>query len=206
MITIVDYGMGNLRSVQKGFERIGTPAEFATTAEEIASAEHLVLPGVGAFRDAIGQLRRRDLAGAIVDHATAGKPFLGICLGLQLLFDASEEGGEYEGLGLIPGRVLRFPETDGFKIPHMGWNRLNNTASCPLFEGIPSEAHFYFVHSYYVAPTDTSDTAASTDYILPFTSAIARDNIVAVQFHPEKSQQWGLKLLSNFAATAVASY
>ena len=205
MITIVDYGMGNLRSVQKGFERLGVPARIATTQREVAEAEHLVLPGVGAFRDAISELRHRDLAGPIIDHVAADKPFLGICLGLQLLFDVSEEGGEYEGLGLIPGRVVRFPETEGFKIPHMGWNRLKPAHQCPLFQGIPQEAHFYFVHSYYVVPTDESVVAARTNYISPFVSAVARGNLAAVQFHPEKSQRYGLELLRNFAEGSAVS-
>jgi glutamine amidotransferase len=205
MITIVDYGMGNLRSVQKAFERVGVEAAIATTASDVAKADHLVLPGVGAFRDAIAELRSGDFVGPILDHLAAGKPFLGICLGLQMLFDVSEEGGEYEGLGVIPGRVRRFPEEPGFKVPHMGWNRLKPAAATPLFEGIPPESHFYFVHSYHVVPDDESVVAARTDYIRPFVSAIARDNLFAVQFHPEKSQRHGLHVLKNFAACPVDS-
>jgi glutamine amidotransferase len=199
MITIVDYGMGNLRSVQKAFERVGVEAVIADRGSEIAAAEQLVLPGVGAFRDAIGELRRKDLVGPVVDHVTAGKPFLGICLGLQLLFDVSYEGGEYEGLGVLRGRVQRFPEQPGFKVPHMGWNRLRRQGEHPALADIPKDAHFYFVHSYHVVPEDDSVIAARTDYIVPFVSVVRRDNLFAVQFHPEKSQRHGLQLLKNFA-------
>lgn len=199
MITIVDYGMGNLRSVQKAFERVGTAAVFATDPLDIAGAEQLVLPGVGAFRDAIAELRRKDLVRPVLDHIAAGKPFLGICLGLQLLFDVSDEGGEHEGLGILAGRVERFPEQAGFKVPHMGWNRLERTGDSQMLVDIPDEAHFYFVHSYHVVPTEQSVVAARTSYIVPFVSAVARDNLFAVQFHPEKSQRHGLQLLKNFA-------
>jgi glutamine amidotransferase len=199
MITIVDYGMGNLRSVQKGFERVGAKAVIATAPREVASAERLVLPGVGAFRDAISELRRKDLVAPVLDHIAAGKPFLGICLGQQLLFEESDEGGLYEGLGVLRGRVERFPEQPGFKVPHMGWNRLERSGSCPVFSGIPDDAYFYFVHSYYVVPEEDSVVAARTKYIIPFVSAVARDNVFAVQFHPEKSQRHGLSLLKNFA-------
>jgi len=203
MITIVDYGMGNLRSVQKAFERVGVQAVIADRAADVAAAERLVLPGVGAFRDAIGELRRKDLVAPILDHVTAGTPFLGICLGLQLLFDVSYEGGEYEGLGILRGRVERFPETPGFKVPHMGWNRLRREQDGPALSGIPDDAHFYFVHSYHVVPEDESVVATRTDYILPFVSAVGRDNLFAVQFHPEKSQRHGLRLLQNFAGVGV---
>lgn len=199
MITIVDYGMGNLRSVQKAFERVGTAAVIASDPREIAAADQLVLPGVGAFRDAIAELRRKNLVQPVLDHIAADKPFLGICLGLQLLFDVSFEGGEYEGLGVISGQVKRFPDSPGFKVPHMGWNRLKQRGTSPVFAEIPPEAHFYFVHSYYVAPADESVIAATTDYIVPFVSAVSRANLFAVQFHPEKSQRYGLQLLKNFA-------
>ncbi|MBA3315659.1 MAG: imidazole glycerol phosphate synthase subunit HisH [Planctomycetota bacterium] len=199
MITIVDYGMGNLRSVQKAFERIGAEAVIASDPREVATAERLVLPGVGAFRDAIAELRRKDLVGPVVDHLAAGKPFLGICLGLQLLFEVSDEGGQHEGLGVLRGRVERFPDRAGFKVPHMGWNRLNRSGNCPVFSDTPDDAYFYFVHSYHVVPDDEAVVAARTDYIIPFVSAVARDNLFAVQFHPEKSQRHGLALLKNFA-------
>jgi glutamine amidotransferase len=200
MITIVDYGMGNLRSVQKAFERVGAEAIIAADAREVASATQLVLPGVGAFRDAIAELKRRDLVGPLREHIEAGKPLLGICLGMQLLFDVSYEGGEYEGLGVLSGTVERFPSRPGFKVPHMGWNRLARCGDPPVLAGIPNDAHFYFVHSYHVVPADQSVVAATTDYILPFVSAVGRENLFAVQFHPEKSQQSGLRLLQNFAS------
>lgn len=205
MISIVDYGMGNLRSVQKAFERIGHEATIARTAQEVGQADYLVLPGVGAFRDAIAELRRHDFIEPIRDHIASKKPFLGICLGLQLLFDASEEGGLHEGLGIFSGRVVRFPDTPGFKIPHMGWNRLHLKQEANLFQGIPPEAHFYFVHSYFVVPEDSRIVAATTDYIIPFVSAVARDNVTAVQFHPEKSQRYGMALLENFATQVSAN-
>jgi glutamine amidotransferase len=205
MVTIVDYGMGNLRSVQKAFERVGAGAAIADRPAAVAAAELLVLPGVGAFRDAIGELRRKDMVGPVLDHIAAGKPFLGICLGLQLLFDVSCEGGEHEGLGVLRGRVERFPEQPGFKVPHMGWNRLRRTGDHPILTAVPDDAYFYFVHSYYVVPEEESVVAARTDYILPFVSAVGRDNVFAVQFHPEKSQRHGLQLLKNFAELNIGS-
>ncbi|MCR9231935.1 MAG: imidazole glycerol phosphate synthase subunit HisH [bacterium] len=200
MITIVDYGMGNLRSVQKAFEKVGAEAQICTKPEEIAKASKLILPGVGAFRDAIQALKDQNLVEPILEHANSGKPFLGICLGLQLLFDVSYEDGEYEGLGIIPGKVVRFQDQPGLKIPHMGWNQIDATRPHPLLAGIPEHEHFYFVHSYYVAPDNDDDVAAWTDYGSRFASMVARDNLVACQFHPEKSQNAGLKLLQNFAA------
>jgi glutamine amidotransferase len=199
MITIVDYGMGNLRSVQKAFERLGIAARICTTPADIASAERLVLPGVGAFRDAIHELRRLDLVEPIRDHVAADKPFLGICLGLQLLFDVSYEDGEWPGLGIVPGKVVRFDEHPGLKIPHMGWNQLTPAGQPALLEGIPPDAYFYFVHGYYVVPADDAVVAARTDYGTRFTSVIGRGNLWATQFHPEKSQRFGLQLLQNFA-------
>lgn len=205
MIKIVDYGMGNLRSVQKAFERLQTPAEICRQARDLSDATHLVLPGVGAFRDAMHELRRQDMVPAILDHIASGKPFLGICLGLQLLFDVSYEDGEWEGLGIIPGKVVRFLDQPGLKIPHMGWNQLNRRQQLPLWDNIPETAHFYFVHSYHVVPDDETVIAARTDYGEPFVSVIAREQLMATQFHPEKSQQFGLQLLSNFAAIASPS-
>lgn len=199
MITIVDYGMGNLRSVQKAFESLGVDAEICNTAEGLADAEKMVLPGVGAFRDAIAELNKLEMTQPILDHIAAGKPFLGICLGLQLLFDVSYEDGEFEGLGVIPGKVVHFENQPDLKIPHMGWNSLEVTGANPLLEGIPDDAHFYFVHSYYVVPEDDSVVAARTDHGGKFVSMVARDNMFATQFHPEKSQRVGMKLLSNFA-------
>ncbi|MFO1021297.1 MAG: imidazole glycerol phosphate synthase subunit HisH [Planctomycetales bacterium] len=200
MITIVDYGMGNLRSVQKAFETLGVDAKVTSSPQEVAQATKLVLPGVGAFRDAIAELKRQDLVSPILDHVAAEKPFLGICLGLQLLFDVSYEDGEWKGLGIVPGEVVRFREVPGFKVPHMGWNQLQVVGEPALLAGIPRDAHFYFVHSYYVVPKDPAVIAARTDYIDPVTAMIQRGNLMATQFHPEKSQQVGLKLLKNFAA------
>ncbi|WP_299462368.1 imidazole glycerol phosphate synthase subunit HisH [uncultured Gimesia sp.] len=200
MITIVDYGMGNLRSVQKAFEKVGVEATVCSKPETISQATKLVLPGVGAFRDAIQALKTQSLVEPILEHVNSGKPFLGICLGLQLLFDVSYEDGEYEGLGIIPGKVVRFEEQPDLKIPHMGWNQIERTAAHPILADIPEHEYFYFVHSYYVVPENESDVAAWTDYGCRFASMVARDNIVASQFHPEKSQNAGLKLLQNFAS------
>jgi len=203
LIAIVDYGMGNLRSVQKAFERVGAVAEIVQTPEKIAAAEKVVLPGVGAFRDAIGHLREQGLVAPLVEAANSGRPFLGICLGLQLLFDVSYEDGEYKGLGVIPGRVVRFnfngkPDAAGLKVPHMGWNQLTWSQPCPLLEGLEPGRHFYFVHSYYVEPTDTALARAQCNYGYDFTAMIWRGNLFATQFHPEKSQAAGLKILENF--------
>jgi glutamine amidotransferase len=199
MIKIVDYGMGNLRSVQKAFEKLGVQAKVCATPEELGDAEKMVLPGVGAFRDAIAELKRQRMIESVKAHIAAEKPFLGICLGLQLLFDVGYEDGEYEGLGIIPGKVVRFEDQPGLKIPHMGWNRLSPVHRPPILEGVPNDAHFYFVHSYHVVPNDESVVATRTDYGGSFVSMIARRNMFATQFHPEKSQRVGLKLLENFA-------
>jgi glutamine amidotransferase len=204
---IVDYGMGNLRSVQKAFEHIGVHAEISSVASEIAAADRVVLPGVGAFRDAIGALRRHDLTGVLCDHLAADRPFLGICLGLQLLMDVSFEDGEHEGLGAIPGSVIRFSLPPEFKIPHMGWNQLNLRApeEHGLLQELGPEPWFYFVHSYHVVPADSSWIAATTDYGRPFVSVVAKSNVMATQFHPEKSQSSGMQLLRNFLACTSAS-
>ncbi len=199
MIAIVDYQMGNLRSVQKGFEKVGHDAVITCDAREIARAEKIVLPGVGAFKDAINELRNRDLVGPIRDAVDANKPFLGICLGLQLLFDISYEGGEFEGLGIVPGKVVRFDIPPEYKVPHMGWNAAAICKPAPILEGIPDGTHFYFVHSYYVVPDDSQVVAIQTEYHRPFCAMIWRDNLFATQFHPEKSQSFGLQILRNFA-------
>jgi glutamine amidotransferase len=198
-IIIVDYGMANLRSVQKAFEKLGHPAEITSDPNRVTEADKLVLPGVGAFRDAIAKLNESGLSAPIIGHIDAGKPFLGICLGLQLLFTKSYEDGEYAGLDLLSGDVVRFPATPGLKVPHMGWNQLRIKKRAPVLRDVPDEASVYFVHSYYVAPKDAEIIATETDYPTPFTSAIWRDNIFATQFHPEKSQQVGLSMLKAFA-------
>lgn len=200
MISIVDYGMGNLRSVQKAFEKLGTPAQIVTQPEQIAAAEKLVLPGVGAFRDAIRELQTLELVAPIKAHIAADKPFLGICLGLQMLFDLSYEDGEWPGLGVIPGKVVRFAEHPDLKVPHMGWNQLEVVGEPRLLAGIPRDAYFYFVHSYFVEPQSDDVVASRTDYGQRFVSMVARNNLFATQFHPEKSQAVGLKLLGNFAS------
>jgi glutamine amidotransferase len=199
MIAIIDYEMGNLRSVQKGFERVGHAATITGDPAALADAEKIVLPGVGAFRDAIAALQQRELVEPIRAAVEAGKPFLGICLGLQLLFDRSFEDGEYEGLGIVPGEVVRFRLPSEYKVPHMGWNQVHFRRRGPLFDGVDEGTHFYFVHSYYVVPRDESVIATETEYARPFCSSIWRDRLFAVQFHPEKSQAAGLRLLKNFA-------
>jgi glutamine amidotransferase len=199
MIKIVDYGMGNLRSVQKAFEKIGAEAVIVTRPADVEGAHKLVLPGVGAFRDAIHELKRTQLDRPVREHIAADKPFLGICLGLQLLFDVSYEDGQWEGLGVLGGKVVRFADQPDLKIPHMGWNSLEFAKPSRLFEGIVAGSSVYFVHSYYVVPNDESVIAARTEHGTRFVSAIARNNLFATQFHPEKSQSVGLRLLRNFA-------
>ena len=198
-IAIVDYQMGNLRSVQKAFEKVGQEAVITSDPRELLVADKVVLPGVGAFRDAIAELRRRDLVGPLGEVIASGKPFLGICLGLQLLFDVSYEDGEFEGLGLVAGEVRRFEIPSEFKVPHMGWNEVQQRLTPPLVMGIDPGTHFYFVHSYFVVPKDPDVVALTADYGGDFCAAIWRDNLFATQFHPEKSQAVGLKLLDNFA-------
>jgi glutamine amidotransferase len=199
MIAIIDYQMGNLRSVQKGFEKVGHEAIITSDPAELAKADKVVLPGVGAFGDAMAELRRRDLVQPIRDLVASGKPFLGICLGLQLLFDVGFEGGEHEGLGILRGQVVRFELPPEFKVPHMGWNQLTIRRASPLLTGLSDGVHCYFVHSFYVVPADPGVIATETSYSKPFCSSIWRDNLVATQFHPEKSQRDGLRMLQNFA-------
>ncbi len=202
MITIIDYGMGNLRSVQKGFEKVGYSAQVTDDPRVVEKAERLVLPGVGAFRDCMDNLRDGGFIEPIHQFIATGRPFLGICLGFQVLLGESEEFGSHQGLGIIPGKVTRFAEDmqlDGetLKVPHMGWNRIQHR-DIPLFKGVAQDSFVYFVHSYYVQPEDSAVVAATTDYGIEFCSAICRDNVVATQFHPEKSQQVGLTMLKNF--------
>lgn len=199
MIAIIDYQMGNLRSVQKAFERVGHAAAITSDPVILSQASKVVLPGVGAFADAIQELQRRELVPVIHELVNSGKPFLGICLGLQLLFDRSFEDGEHQGLGIIPGEVRKFNIPAEYKVPHMGWNQVQFRRRPPIFEGIDEETHFYFVHSYYVAPEQEDCVACETQYPNAFCSAIWRDNLFATQFHPEKSQVAGLRVLKNFA-------
>jgi len=200
-IAIVDYDMANLRSVQKAFARAGAEASIITKPEEIDRADKLVLPGVGAFRDAIVTLRERNLAEAILRHIQKGKLFLGICLGLQMLCDVGYEDGEHKGLGVIPGKCVRFDvdTTMGLKVPHMGWNQLIVRNPNPLLADLPAGCGVYFVHGYHIVPDDPSVIATETDYGRPFVSSIRRDNVMATQFHPEKSQKAGLKILENYS-------
>lgn len=205
-IGIIDYQMGNLRSVQKAFEKNGFTAEIFSSPDRFAEFDKIVLPGVGAFRDAIAEIRRRDLAGPLQDWIAEDRPFLGICLGLQLLFDRSYEDGEYEGLGIIPGEVVRFEIDPSLKVPHMGWNEVSRAAHFRGYDSVVDGTHFYFVHSYYVRPQDPEVVALTANYGIEFCAAVSRGNLLATQFHPEKSQTAGLRLLKEFAEkTPVAA-
>jgi glutamine amidotransferase len=200
MIAIIDYGMGNLRSVQKGFERVGHEAVVTSDAKTILSASKVVLPGVGAFPDCMRNLREYGLIDAVQQSIRSGKPFLGICLGLQLLFTESEEFGISKGLDIIKGRVIRFkgPEFSDLKIPHMGWNSISIKRQAPALSDVPDNSHVYFVHSFHVVPEDKGVIATTTPYGFEFVSSIWKDNVLAVQFHPEKSQGLGLSILKRF--------
>tara|TARA_B100000686_G_scaffold330724_1_gene393393 strand:+ start:2028 stop:2651 length:624 start_codon:yes stop_codon:yes gene_type:complete len=204
VIAIVDYGMGNLRSVQKGFESVGVEARVTGSKNEILNADAVVLPGVGSFRDCMVNLDRIGLIDVVRRSAQSGKPFLGICLGLQLLFSQSEEFGKISGLDILPGIVQRFPikmtDQEGLlKVPHMGWNRARICKKNSLLDSVPDESWFYFVHSYYVVPDDLGVCATRTTYGVEFVSGIQYENIYAFQFHPEKSQKVGLQILRSFA-------
>jgi imidazole glycerol-phosphate synthase subunit HisH len=200
MIVIIDYGMGNLRSVQKAIEAAGSAAEISSDPERVRRASKVVLPGVGAFADAMAELRRTGLDEAFREAVRAGKPCLGVCLGLQLLFDASEEDGEHTGLRLLPGRVVRFAARPGLKIPHMGWNTLTIRRPAPLLAGLPPSPSVYFVHSYHAVAENPQDVAAFAEYPDPFAAVVWRDNLTACQFHPEKSQSIGLGMYANFVS------
>jgi glutamine amidotransferase len=192
--------MGNLRSVQKALESLGYEAEVTDAPAKIAAADKVILPGVGAYSDAMAALRERRLVEPLRDVIASGKPTLGICLGMQLLFETSYEDGEHQGLGILGGKVVKFDIPREYKVPHMGWNQITATKKSPLFAGIDDGAYFYFVHSYYIVPTDSSIVATTTDYPQPFASSVELGNLYATQFHPEKSQTVGMKLLANFAA------
>jgi glutamine amidotransferase len=199
-IVIVDYGAGNLRSVQKAFEHLGYQAVFTSDPVAIRAAPAIVFPGQGASPPAMAALERDGMASAVREAIASGTPFFGVCLGLQLLLEHSEEGS-VDCLGIVPGTVRRFADahiTQGFKVPHMGWNSVKLRGEHPVFEGVPASSYFYFVHSYYADPTEDSWSKATTDYGLKFTSVVARDNLIATQFHPEKSGALGLKLYDNF--------
>ena len=196
MIAIIDYGMGNLRSVEKGFQKVGIDAVVITNPQAIDNAQAVVLPGVGAFRDCMRNLEQMSMTEPIVKSIQKGKPFLGICLGLQVLFTESEEFGICKGIGVLKGRVVKFQT--GLKVPHMGWNNIKIVQRPPIFDGIHDESFFYFVHSFYVVPQDINVIATTTDYGVTFTSMVWKENIFATQFHPEKSQEIGLMVLKNF--------
>jgi len=203
VIAVVDYGMGNLRSVHKALEKVGYTATVTSNPQQIADARAVVLPGVGAFKDCIHNLEELNLIESILQSIRSGKPFLGICLGLQVLFTESDEFGKTPGLNLIKGTVVHFSQKNSspdsrLKIPHMGWNALSFQKNLPLFNGVEDGSFFYFVHSYYVKPEDKGVIATTTSYGIDFTSSIQKDNIFACQFHPEKSQQVGLQVLKNF--------
>jgi len=204
LIAIIDYGMGNLRSVQKGFEKVGHKAIVTSDPATIMDASHVVLPGVGAFPDCMRNLDEKGLLDIVPKVINSGRPFLGICLGLQLLFTESEEFGIHKGLDIIKGRVVKFDfsaqslEASHLKVPHMGWNTVAVKRRPPAMEGIDEGAYFYFVHSYYVVPEDEKVVATTTAYGVEFASSIWKDNLFATQFHPEKSQEKGLRILKNF--------
>ena len=196
MIAIVDYGMGNLRSVEKGFLKVGVDARIVSNPKAVDDARAVVLPGVGAFRDCMRNLKEKSLIESVLRSIQKGKPYLGICLGLQVLFTESEEFGIYKGLDILKGKVMRFRLT--LKVPHMGWNKVRILRRPPLFEDIQDQAFFYFVHSFYVVPDDNDIVATTTEYGISFASMVWKENIFATQFHPEKSQETGLKILRNF--------
>jgi glutamine amidotransferase len=199
MLAVIDYGASNLRSVVHALDYLGAEdMRIVHTPHELRSADKIILPGVGAFGAGMQQLRKQGLVNPIKDAVYAGTPYLGICLGMQFLFECSDEMGDHEGLRLLPGRVTRFPHTPGLKVPHMGWNQLRQRRSSPLLDGIQPENSAYFVHSYYCAPANPDDIVATVDYGIDFTAVVQRDSMYGVQFHPEKSQRTGLQLLQNF--------
>lgn len=203
MIAIIDYGAGNLRSVVNAITKLGYQLKITSNPSEVLNARAVILPGVGAAAYTMKSLRKLGLVSPICQLITDGRPFFGVCIGLQILFTGTEEGGWHECLGVIPGQVRRLPTR--LKVPHMGWNQVRQRASHPLFNGIPDEANFYFVHSYYVEPDDKSLVVADTEYGIPICSVIARGNLVATQFHPEKSGEFGLKMYYNFIKLALAA-
>jgi len=199
MLAVIDYGAGNLRSVVHALNSLGVgDLRIVRAPDELNDADRIILPGVGAFGAGMEQLRAQGLVGPIQDAAAAGIPILGICLGMQFLFESSDEMGQYEGLGLLPGRVTRFPDQPGLKVPHMGWNQINAARESPLLNGVEPGRYAYFVHSYYCAPGDEADLLLTATHGFPFAAAVQRGNLVGVQFHPEKSQRTGLQILANF--------
>ena len=198
-VTIVDYGMGNLRSVQKAFEKVGAKAVITSNPEDVSKAKKLVLPGVGAFEACMNNLTKAGLISPIRSFIEEKKPFLGICMGMQVLMEESEEFGLHKGLGILKGRVIRFKLPKKYKIPHMGWNKIVKKKACPLLLDVQEGASFYFVHSYHVVPRDSRPVVATADYGKDFVAMVQQDNVFACQFHPEKSQKEGLKMIKSFA-------
>ena len=203
MITIIDYGAGNLRSVANAVSKLGYQPEITCNGNDLLTSRVVILPGVGAAADTMVNLQRLGLADPLRQYIAEGRPFLGICMGLQVLFTSTEEGGRHKCLGILPGHVQKLPT--GLKTPHMGWNQVKQKVSHPVFTGIPNEADFYFVHSYFVDPDDKSLVAGETEYGKSICSVIARDNLVATQFHPEKSGELGLKFYDNFIKMSLAA-
>lgn len=199
MIAVIDYDAGNIKSVEKALLHLGQEVYITRDKDTICSADHVILPGVGAFGDAMGKIRSYGLEPVIRDVVEKGTPFLGICLGLQLLFEESDETPGVTGLGLLPGRILRIPDREGLKIPHMGWNSLDVRAGASLFKGIEEHPYVYFVHSYYLHAEEPEIVKAVTDYSTTIHASVEKGNVFACQFHPEKSSRYGLKILENFA-------
>jgi glutamine amidotransferase len=204
-LVLVDYGAGNMRSVQRALEAVGQQPLVTSDPRDLEHAQGLVLPGVGSAQDAMRELIRLDLVEPLRAYAASGRPFLGVCVGQQLLFDSSEEGGGVECLGILPGVVRRFASDSGLKVPQIGWNTVWLKYDHPLLEGIPNASYFYFVHSYYADPADLENTLGVTEYGVEFAAIVARENVVATQFHPEKSADLGLRLYANFAAIVARS-
>ncbi len=204
MIAIIDYGMGNLHSVEKALQKVGAQTAIVAEPEGIKEAEALILPGVGAFGKGMENLHQRGFPQVVREWVAAGKPLLGICLGLQLLFEESEEMGIHEGLGLLPGRVMRFQGP--LKVPHIGWNQIHPVQPSPILEGITDGSYAYFVHSYYAQPADPTVVLATTDYGVEFASVVGKGNVFGLQFHPEKSQAVGLRILRNFVGSLINDY
>ena len=200
MIAIIDYDAGNLKSVEKALVSLGEEVLVSRDSSEILQADKVILPGVGSFGDAMNNLDHFNLVDTIKKVAEKDTPFLGICLGLQLMFESSDEGPGVKGLGLLPGKILRIPKSGDLKIPHMGWNNIKVKEDSRLFKGLPENPYVYFVHSYYLQADDEDIVAATTEYGVKIHAAVEKDNIFACQFHPEKSSKWGLKILENFAA------
>lgn len=198
MVAIIDYGAGNLSSVKKALDYLGAENEITQDREKILSASHIILPGVGSFADAMHSMKERGLVDVVKEAAASGKPFLGICLGLQLLFESSEESPGVEGLGILKGRIVEIPKDNGLKVPHMGWNSISVKQKNGIFKDIDDESYFYFVHSYYLKDAEEDVVAATTEYGVSIQCAVQKGNLCATQFHPEKSSKVGLKLLENF--------